>query len=267
MVKFLIPFKIVPGGLTGIGTVLYYTAGVPIGLFVIAGNIGLIAMQARVMGLGSSSRTVVAILVQNIVLDLAMRWYHVPAGESGLDPMLGCLYGGVFGGLGAACIFRSGATLGGTDILAQLLLRLRGIPIGTTLYLSDALVTVVAGSAFGLPVALYTLIKVYVSGRVIDSFLEGFAVKRLVLIVSGQAEAIGWGIIEELHRGATLLNARGMYTGKATEVLLTAIRREQMPFLERLVYEIDPAAFIIVSDARRILGKGFEDLEAVVAGQ
>ncbi len=262
LVNFLIPMQIVPGGLTGIGTILFHKFGIPIGMFVMGGNVILIAVQAKLIGARSSGKTIVAIVVQNIVLDLLTSVYCVAPWAN--EPMLAALYGGILGGLGVACMFQAGATTGGSEIIAQLLLKLRGVPVGTTLWVADAVVTLAAGMAFGPALALYALIKVYVSGVVIDGFLEGFAVKRLVLIVSSQAEAIGWGIIEELNRGATILNARGMYTGKPTEVLLTAIQRHQVPFLEKVVYSIDPNAFIIVSDARRILGKGFEELGEVV---
>lgn len=262
MVYFLIPNKIVPGGLTGIGTILFHRYGVPIGVFVLLGNTLLIVIQGRLIGAKASGRTIAAIILQNLVLDLFTSVYSPKALVS--DPMLACLYGGILGGLGLACLFRSGATTGGSEIIAQILLKLRGVPVGTTLWSADALVTLVAASAFGPELALFAMVKSYVNGTVVDGFLEGFAVKRLVLIVSQHAEAIGWGVIEELHRGATIINARGMYSGKGTEMLVTAITRHQIPFLERVVYDIDPNAFIIVTDARRIIGKGFEELETIV---
>jgi len=84
--------------------------------------------------------------------------------------------------------------------------------------------------------------------------------------MSKQAETICWGIIEELHRGVTYLNGRGAYSNKPVDVLLTAVRRNQLPQLEELVYQLDPAAFIIVTDARRVIGKGFASLEEELAG-
>jgi len=84
--------------------------------------------------------------------------------------------------------------------------------------------------------------------------------------MSKHSETICWGIIEELHRGVTYLNGRGAYSNKPLDVLLTAVRRNQVPQLEELVYEIDPRAFIIVTDARRVIGKGFTSLEEELAG-
>ncbi|HNV70756.1 MAG TPA: DUF2179 domain-containing protein, partial [Candidatus Ozemobacteraceae bacterium] len=122
-----------------------------------------------------------------------------------------------------------------------------------------------AAAVYGPDLALYALIKTYISSEALDKFMEGFSDSRQVMIISKQAETLSWGIMEELHRGVTLLAARGAYTNRPSEVILTAIRRRELAVLEELVYRIDPGAFMIITDARRILGKGFDDLEKIVA--
>lgn len=259
---FLIPNRIVPGGLVGLGTVLYHQTGFPIGLFTIAGNVLLIFLQARLIGLGSSGKTILAILVQGAFLDLCTSVYRAPRLAD--DPMLAAIYGGVLTGIGISFIFRSGATLGGTDILAQLLQKFHHVPVGTTFLWSDIVVLGVAALVYGPNLALYAMIKAFIVSQTVDNFMEGSSVYRQVIIISKEAETIAWGIIEDLHRGVTYLDGRGAYTNKRVEVLLVAVRRREVPLLEELVYKIDPRAFIIVTDARRVLGKGFEDLEQVV---
>ncbi len=259
---FLIPNKIVPSGLVGLGTVLYHQTGFPIGLFTIAGNVLLISLQARLIGLGSSGKTILAIIVQGAFLDLCTSFYKVP--RLAEDPMLAAIYGGVLTGIGISFIFRAGATLGGTDILAQLLQKFRHVPVGTTFLWSDILVLGVAAMVYGPNLALYAMIKAFIVSQTVDNFMEGSSVYRQVLIISKEGETIAWGIIEELHRGVTYLTGRGAYTNKGVDVLLVAVRRREVPMLEELVYKIDTHAFVIVTDARRVLGKGFEDLEQVV---
>lgn len=261
---FLVPNHIVPSGLVGLGTVLYHSAGIPIGLFVIACNIVLIAIQSHFVGVKAGGKTIVTILLQGALLDILTSWLHVS--RLAEDPMLACIYGGVLTGIGGALVFKGGATLGGTDILAQLLMRFRGIPVGTTFLWSDAAVLAVAGLVYGPNLALFALIKSFIVSQTIDRVMEGNGDHRQVLIMSKHAETICWGIIEELHRGVTYLNGRGAYSNKPLDVLLTAIRRNQVPQLEELVYQIDPAAFIIVTDARRVIGKGFTSLEEELAG-
>ena len=259
---FLVPNRIVPGGISGIGTVLYHYAGVPIGLFVMGFNVILIAVQAKLMGFKSSGKTIIAIIGSSVLLDLMTSVWKVK--PLATDPMLACIYGGILTGVASACIFKAGATLGGTDILAQILLRFRHIPMGTTFLWSDMFVIVLAGLVYGPNLALFALIKVYVTSTTIDNFMEGFSVNREVLVISNQARVIAWGIIEELHRGVTLLKGTGAYSGDATEVVLTAVRRRELGILEEIIYKIDPQAFVIVSDARRVLGRGFENLENVI---
>ncbi|RCK80105.1 MAG: hypothetical protein OZSIB_3609 [Candidatus Ozemobacter sibiricus] len=262
---FLIPNKIVPSGLTGLGTVLYHHAGLPIGLFTIACNVLLIGLQARLLGLLASTKTIIAIVVQGLFLDLCTSVFRAPRLAD--DPMLAAIYGGLLTGIGLSFIFRAGATLGGTDILAQLLQKFRQVPVGTTFLWGDIVVLGVAALVYGPNLALYAMIKAFIVSQTLDHFMEGSSVYRQVLIISREGETLAWGIIEELHRGVTYLHGRGAYTNQGIEVLLVAVRRGEVPLLEELVYQIDPHAFIIVTDARRVLGKGFEDLEEILDGQ
>jgi uncharacterized membrane-anchored protein YitT (DUF2179 family) len=259
---FLVPNKIVPSGLVGLGTVLYHQFSIPIGVFTIAGNVFLIAAQIRYIGLGSSGKTIGAIIVQGFFLDFLTSVLQVKPWAS--DPMLASIYGGLLTGLGISLIFKGGGTLGGTDILAQLLQKFHHVPAGTTFLWSDIAVLGVAAMAYGPNLALYALIKSYIVSNTVDRFMEGSGENRQILIMSRQAEAISWGVMEELHRGVTIPPGRGGYTGRPVEVVLAAVRRSQLPQLEEIVYQLDPQAFIIVTDARRIVGKGFDNLEKLM---
>ncbi|MBF0542825.1 MAG: YitT family protein [Candidatus Riflebacteria bacterium] len=259
---FLIPNKIVPSGLVGIGTILFHKFGVPVGTFVIVVNLFLIVIQARMMGLGAGAKTMVAIFLSGFFLDFCTVYLKVQRLAS--DPMLAAIYGGVLTGLGTACIFKASATLGGTDILAQLLARFKHIPVGTTFLWSDVVVLLFAGFVYGPDLALFALIKSYIVSSTVDNFMEGSSVYRQVLIVSKKSEEIMWGIMEEIHRGVTVLNGRGGYTNRNYDILITAVRRREIPLLEELVYQVDHDAFLVVADARRVLGKGFDNLKREV---
>ncbi|MFZ5952153.1 MAG: YitT family protein, partial [Candidatus Rifleibacteriota bacterium] len=138
------------------------------------------------------------------------------------------------------------------------------VPVGDVILITNIMVTCLAGWAFGPELALYGLTTVFFSGKVIDAVLEGMSVFRSVMIISSHSDEIGWAIIEELHRGVTCLNGYGVYSGKPTNVLLTAVRRKEMPILRNLIYEFDPNAFVIVGDARQVLGRGFIKLDEEV---
>ncbi len=260
---FLVPNKIVPSGLVGLGTVMFHKFAIPIGLFTIAGNVLLLVLQGKYIGWKTVGKTVAAILVQGACLDLLTSYYKVE-GFSTKDNMIASIYGGILTGLGISFIFKGGGTLGGTDILAQLLFKFKHVPMATTFLWSDVFVLGIAAWAYGPNLALYALVKSYIVSQTVNGFMEGASIDRQVMIVSRQSETIAWGIIEELHRGVTYLAGRGAYTNKTVDVLLTVVRRREVPRLEEIVYGIDSQAFIIISDARRVLGKGFEDLEEVV---
>lgn len=261
-ILFLIPNKIVPSGLVGLGTILYHKTGFPIGIFTMAGNFFLILLQWRLLGLKQVGKTVIPIILQGFLLDGCISVIKISTFQ--LDPLLASVYGGILTGLGVAMIFKGGGTLGGSDILAQLLLKFRQIPAGTTFFWSDFAVLGAAGLVYGPQLALYALIKSFIVGQTVDQLLEGSSIFRQALIISHQAETISWGIMEELHRGVTILNGRGAYTNKPAEVLLTAVRRREVPLLEEIVYRIDPNAFLIITDARRVIGRGFTPFEDLV---
>ncbi|MBF0410881.1 MAG: YitT family protein [Candidatus Riflebacteria bacterium] len=259
---FLIPNKIVPGGITGVGTILFHKYGIPVGTFTILCNVLLIIVQARLIGLAASGKTILAIILSGFCLDFFVSYLKVERLAS--DPMLASIYGGVLTGMGVACIYKGGATLGGTDIIAQLFSKYYHVPVGTTFMWSDVGVLLLAGAVYGPDLALYAMIKSYIVSNTVDNFLEGSAVYRQVTIISRKSEEIMWGIMEDLHRGVTVLNGRGGYSGKESEILLVAVRRREVPVLEEIVYTIDPQAFLIVADAKRILGKGFDNLKREV---
>lgn len=252
---FTVPNKIATGGLTGIATILYYMIGTPVGAVVLGGNIVLISLQAWLIGRRSAWKTLLSILITSATIELMMNIYGMPPLTT--DPILACLYGGLISGVGVGMTFRAGGTTGGVDIISQILHFRYHIPVGDVMLFSNVLVTGLAGYAFGPELALYGLITVFFSSKVIDAVLEGMSVFRTVFIISKFPDEISWAIIEDLHRGVTCLNGVGVYTAKPTSVLLTAVRRKEMPILRQIIYDYDPDAFVIVGDARQILGHGF----------
>ncbi|GAB4277485.1 MAG: YitT family protein [Candidatus Rifleibacteriota bacterium] len=259
LVAFTIPNKIATGGLNGIATILFYTINLPVGVFVLIGNMILISLQAYLIGKKSAWKTLLSIIVVSASIELMMNVLKIPALTR--DPILACLYGGLLSGVGVGLAFKGGGTTGGMDIVSQILHVRYHIPVGDVILVSNFMVTCLAGWAFGPELALYGLITVFFSGKVIDAVLEGMSFYRTVFIISKQSEEIGWAIIEELHRGVTSLNGFGLYSGNPTEVLLTVVRRKEVPILRNLIHEFDPHAFVIVGDARQVLGKGFINLD------
>ncbi|RCK78976.1 MAG: hypothetical protein OZSIB_0527 [Candidatus Ozemobacter sibiricus] len=258
LVCFTIPNKIAAGGLTGLATVLYFAVGLPVGAVVLTGNLALIAAQMKLVGFRSAGKTVLSVALTSVLIELLMRVW--PISPLATDPILACLYGGILSGIGVGVTFRGGGTTGGVDIVAQICHHLFHWPIGDVILVTNFLITIGAGFVFGPQLALYGLITVFFSGWVVDAVLEGIAVYRSVLIITQNPNEVAWAIMEELHRGVTCIDARGMYTSAPTNVLLVAVRRMELPQMRQLIYEFDPNAFVIVGDARQVLGRGFLSL-------
>lgn len=275
---FTAPNSIVPVGLTGIATILYGIKQVPIGLTILIGNILLVAMQIKMVGKKTAWKTIYVTLVSSIATDLMMGAYHFAEYSPYLafldsieshfvvqplttDLFLATLYGGVSSGVAMGLIFKTGGTTGGTDIITQIVHFAYKLPIAHVSLCLNAAVLIACAYFKGMHLAMYSLLYVYVSSKVIDMMLEGVSNFRTVFIFTTEPDVIGWAIIEDLRRGATVLEGTGIYSGKKTNILMTAIKRGELPLLRTLVYEFDPKAFIIVGDARQILGQGFAKLE------
>ncbi|HNS08749.1 MAG TPA: YitT family protein [Candidatus Ozemobacteraceae bacterium] len=265
MTAFTVPNRIAPGGISGIATILFFVVKMPVGFTILICNIILIAMQAKIIGRGSAWKTLFSIIVNSAAIEVMMN--VMPVAPMTTNPILAGLYGGILSGIGVGITFKAGGTSGGMDIVSQILHYKYRIPIGDVTLVSNIVVTGLAGFTFGAELALYGLITVFFTSKVIDAVLEGMSVFRTVTIISKQSDVIGWAIIEELHRGVTSLEGIGMYSGKPVGVLLTAIRRGELPILRRIVYDNDPKAFVIVGDARQVIGHGFTKLEDEVRFQ
>lgn len=231
--------------LTGFGTVGLLTALINLPLFAIGGmKIGKEFFFLSLFGMAANSG----------FIDL-FQWIPKPA----LDPLVSALYGGVVCGLGLGIVFSTGGSTGGSDIIVRLLkMRWQNVPIGVINMFFDGMVAVLTGVVYmDIQNALYSGIAIFVCGKIIDAVVYSFDYSKVALIISPQHEEIARVVAEKLDRGATYLHGEGSYTGAEKKVVLTAVKRQQVTDLKRLVVEIDPDAFIIVQDAHQVLGDGF----------
>ena len=252
---FAIPNQVVPGGLTGVATILHYTLHVPVGLTTLLLNVPLLLAGYRWSGgRRFAVRTVFATSVMALTIDLLANRVHSVT----TDPLLYTIYGGLLDGLGMGLVFRARGTTGGTDILAQLLNRWTGISLGAWLLVLNAAVLGTAGLILGWERALYALILSYASSRAIDLVQEGLSYSKSALIISGRADQVKEAILQQLARGVTVLHGQGGYTGIVRDVLLSVVRQSEVSQLKQIVYTIDPAAFVIIGHVQEVLGEGFK---------
>lgn len=252
---FLIPNKVVSGGVVGVATILHYTVGTPVGVVTLALNVPLfLAGLCWAGGLRFAVRTAVAVVAMAVALDVLPP--YLP--ETTSDPLLYTLYGGMLDGLGMGLVFRTGGTTGGTDILARLLQRFTSFNLGGILLAINVAILGTAAAVFGLEAALYALIVAYASSRVIDLVQEGFSHARAALIISSRPGIIRQRVMVQLGRGITVLEGEGGYTAARRQVLYCVVTQSEVSRLKRLVHEADPNAFIVISQAQEVLGEGFK---------
>jgi len=206
---FLIPAKIAAGGVSGLATVVYHLTRFPVGVTMLVLNAILFAIAWRVLGSVFGAKTLFGTVMLSLFVDLFSQ-FAVPITG---DLLLTSIYGGVISGIGLGIAFRSGGSTGGTDLAAQLIARFFPTTVGQALLYVDGLVIVLAGLAFGLEAALYALIAVFISTKVIDVVVEGQSYAKAVWIISNHAEEVGQAIMERLERGVTSLSGKG-YTPK-----------------------------------------------------
>ncbi|PKQ14963.1 MAG: hypothetical protein CVT67_11710 [Actinobacteria bacterium HGW-Actinobacteria-7] len=260
---FLIPNRIAAGGVSGLSTVIYYWTktnlgtAVPVGIGMLAMNAVLLALAWKLRGLTYVAKTLYGAVGLSLLVDLMAPFTPPLAGD---DLLLAALYGGAIAGLGMGLVFKAGGNTGGTDIVGQLLSRRLPFGVGQIMLVIDAFVTLLAALQFGPKLALYGAVAIFVTSSVIDLVLEGISVEKAVWIISDHADRIGQSINIELGRGATRLEATGVYTGEKRGTLLVVLSRNELDDLKAVVGAIDPNAMVIISNVHEAIGEGFKEL-------
>lgn len=252
---FLVPNGLNAGGLSGLAMVLVHVLGVgSVGTVTMLVNLPLFLIGGKKIGKTFFAGSLIGMLSLSLAID-TLTVLPVPD----VEPLIAVLYGGALCGMGLGIVFVAGASTGGSDIVVRLLkMHYRHVPIGTINMCFDAVVAVFTGLVFwDASRALYSGVAIFVTGRVVDAVVYRFDYSKVALIISKQHEKIAQAVGQKLDRGATFLHGQGVYSGEETDVVLTAVKRQQLPELKALVVEIDPKAFIIVQEAHQVLGDGF----------
>lgn len=254
---FTAPNHIAPGGITGIGTMLNYLFQTPIGMVNMIINIPIIIWAIVEIGYKLVAKSIAAIIVFSVAIDtLALV---LPAYDG--NPFLAAIFGGVLEGIGLALVFMRGSTTGGTDMIARLLGKhFRHLSMGKLMLAVD--LVIIAASALvyqKLESALYAIIAIFVSTRIIDTILYGTdsGNGKLYFIISKKSDEIRRRILEDIDRGVTIIPIQGGYSGQDGEMLLCAVRRYEVAKINDIIHTADRDAFVIVGEAGEITGEGF----------
>lgn len=253
---FLQPNQINVGGVSGAGQLIAQGTGLgSVALWSFLINVPIFVLGLKSIGREFFFGSLLGMVASSLLLEL---FSGLPAPDT--EPLLATLYGGVITGAGLGLVFAAGASTGGTDMLARILRpRFPSLPIGRIMLCIDLVIVVLTGVVFrDINKTLYSLVTLYVSSMVLDSVVYGLDYSTVALIVSDKYQEISGGICRQLERGVTLLDGKGFYSGRDKHVILSAIKKNQVSELKKLVIEQDPDAFIILQEAHQVLGDGFK---------
>lgn len=253
---FAAPNQFTLGGVTGVAQALHHWfPPLSVGALSVLMNVPLFLAGWRKIGGHLLVSSLYAMVVSSAAIDaLGLLFPFAP-----MDPMLAALCGGVLMGLGLGLVFSQGATTGGTDIVARLLkLKFAWLPMGKLMLAADAAVLALAVAAFGqAEAALYGAVALFASSRVMDVVLYGTNASKVAYIISAQWREIAGTLMTRQDRGVTILRGQGAYTGEEKQVLMVAFKQREIVEIKQLVHDLDPRAFLIVCDAKDVLGEGF----------
>jgi len=255
---FLIPSNLAVGGVTGLAMVIQnYIPSINLGLLMGVFNIILFLLAFTIIGSEFGGYTIYCSFLLSGVIGLLD--YIVPNYHGVVDDFfLNLIFGIIIQGIGMAIVFYENASTGGTDIIAKIINKFSRLEIGRALFLSDALITLVAGFAFGPTLGLYAFLGIMINGLIIDKVIAGFETKIHALIISDNNEVLANYIHNVLRRGTTYLNGMGGYSMDDKKILSVVLSRKEYMQLKRFVTETDPNAFISVTFIYEVLGEGFD---------
>jgi uncharacterized membrane-anchored protein YitT (DUF2179 family) len=270
-VLFINPYKIVPGGVYGIAIVIHYLTegvfsfwpdGIPIGMLGLTMDIPLTIIGMKILGPRFGIKTVLGFVLTATFMDtLTFFVGQDDPLKIGDQVLLAGIFGGVMIGFGLGLVFRSRATSGGSDIVAMIISKYTGWPLGQLLIIVDSLIVLIGLAAFGdWKIPLYSWIVIFISGKVIDITMRGISYEQTMFIISDKWEEIRLKIINDIDRGGTILEGKGLYSGKEKKMIYTNVSRREYQILKDYIHQIDPKAFVTVINANEVLGNGFKPL-------
>jgi uncharacterized membrane-anchored protein YitT (DUF2179 family) len=263
---FLLPHRITGGGVSGIGALVFYATGFPLGYTYFIINIGLILVAIKMLGASFGVKTIFGVVTGAFLLSLLQTLIHQPVVE---DKFLSAIIGGILAGVGLGIIFTQGGSTGGTDIIAMIVNKYRNISPGRVILLCDVFII---GSSFlvltelvpvkRIETIVYGYVAMAITAYAIDAVLSGSRQSVQMFIFSKNYAEIANRITSQLHRGVTVIDGVGWYTKENQKVVITLVRKHEASDIYKIIKEIDTEAFISVANVMGVYGQGFERIRS-----
>ncbi len=250
---FFVPNNFVSGGLGGIGIILNHYFGIEPRLIILIGNLILVIACIIALGfkeslisiVGAATSTLFVYLTKDIPYMINFSFDNI---------LLYVLAAGVVGGFGDALVFKAGFNTGGTSIVALIIQKYRSKPLGSLLRNISLVIVLIGGFAFGYTSVMYSLIIIFISTYFVDKLLIGISASKMFFIHTDKEDEVKDFILKIIESGITEFDSRGSYTNKRKKILMCVVPTEKYTLLKNAIKEVDPDAFIVVSDCYEVLG-------------
>lgn len=249
---FFLGNKLAEGGVAGIALIIHYLAHIDVSYIYFAINIPLLIIGYKILGKDFIIKTLFA----TVILTIFLKVFENMRGPMD-DILVASIFGGALNGIGMGIIFTAGGSSGGTDIIAKIVNKCKGIPISKTLLFIDFIILSSVAIIFGKNIFMYTLISVVVTSKIIDIIQQGITSAKAVTIITTHPDEIKERIMDELGRGVTIICGRGGYTNNKMDIVYCVVGKYQLIKVKHIVKEIDFMAFMTVSEVNEVIGKGF----------
>ena len=252
---FLLPNQLSSGGFAGIATIIYYLFSFPLGTVMFLLNIPFLIWAFFKIGKEFLIKSILGTIFLTIFIDIFDQFSAFTT-----DRLLACIYGGITIGIGLALVLKANASTGGTDLISYLVKAYKPYVRTSSLIIIVDIIIVLFNVLFfrEIEIGLYSAISIYLTGKMIDIVFEGVNFTKMMFIVSNEYKEIAEAVGKQLQRGSTAIYAKGMYTREKRMMLLCVGSRNEIAQIKQIATQIDPKAFIVISNAREAWGKGFK---------
>lgn len=253
---FFAPNKLLSGGIGGISLMIQYLKGIPSGVAMFALNVPIYIVGYKMIDKNFAFYSLISTFIFSGLLTAFQSLSGIIEVN---DILVGAIAGGVFNGLGMGIVFRSKASQGGLDIVATILKRKYNMNISSGLMMLNTIVISIASIFFGIIPAVYTIMSMYVGYQVVDRVQIGFNIRKSILVVTDKHLEIGNEIINSLGRGVTYIEAEGGYSHNKKKMVYCIVLSKEVVKLKEIVKDIDPKAFVSITDVTEVEGRGFKE--------
>ena len=259
---FLIPSEIIGGGVSGIGTLIFYGSKetIPVGVSYFIINCFLIIIALKILGPKFGAKTIYAIILGSVFLSVQQKFFTAPLVD---DKFMAAIIGGILGGAGVGITISQGGSSGGTDIIAMIINKYKNISPGRVILYFDVFIIASSYIVFGdVPTIVYGYVSMGVASYAIDMVISGSKQSAQMFIITKDHEKLADEIGLNINRGISVIDAMGWYSKENKKILMVVVRKHETPQVFKLVKQHDPNAFVSMGSVMGVYGFGFDEIRA-----